>query len=129
MKNLLLIFTLLFTSVFLSPNVALGADKYVCQVTKKQFCSEKECKITKVLDDDYRIIDTSARKYTIGKDTFDLEGLEQSGAFLIFKVGGAGYMKMYFLETSECTGMKRGQFLENRDTFLSSIISWGICKF
>ena len=126
MKTLLTLLTCLF---ILSPSFVAGADKYVCQVTKKQFCSEKECNVAKVLDDDYRIIDTSTRKYTIGKDTFELEGLEQSGAFLIFKVGGAGYMKMYFMETSEITGMKRGQFLENRDTFLSSIISWGICKF
>ena len=126
MKTLLTLLTYLF---ILSPNVVLGADKYVCQVTKKQFCSEKECKSAKVLDDDYRIIDVPARTYTIGKDTFGLEGLEQSGAFLIFKVGGAGYMKMYFLEDSEFTGMKRGQFLENRDTFLSSIVSWGVCKF
>ena len=126
MKTLLTLLTCLF---ILSPTVVIGANKYVCQVTKKQFCSETECKVAKVLDDDYRIIDTSTRKYTIGKKTFDLEGLEQSGAFLIFKVGGAGYMKMYSMETSEFTGMKQGQFLENRDTFLSSIVSWGVCKF
>jgi hypothetical protein len=121
--------TLLTCLFILSPNVVLGTDKYVCQVTKKQFCGEKECKSIKILDDDYRIIDVPTRKYHIGKDVFNLESLEHSGTFIIFKVGGVGYLKMNYLEYSELTGMKRGQFLEVRDTFLSTITSWGICKF
>ena len=98
-------------------------------MSEKKICNEKECKSTKILGDDYRIIDIKAGTYSIGNDVFQLEGREVSGAFEIFKVGGAAYMKMNYLESSELTGMKRGEFVEVRDSFLTTFTSWGICRF
>ena len=65
----------------------------------------------------------------IGKDVFELSEVSSSGAFTTFKVGGAGYMKMYWMKKNDLIKFERGQFMEVRDTFLTSIISWGICKF
>ena len=119
---LILAFTIFSFSSFAS-------NKYVCQVNKKKNCGEQACENTKVLDDDYRIIDTINKTYTIGKDVFELVEVSSSGAFTIFKVGGAGYMKMYWMKKNDLLNIERGQFMEVRDTFLTSIISWGICKF
>ena len=108
---------------------SFAADKYVCQVNKKKNCGEQVCEDTKILEDDYRIIDTINKTYTIGKDVFELSEVSSSGAFTTFKVGGAGYMKMYWMKKNDLIKFERGQFMEVRDTFLTSIISWGICKF
>jgi hypothetical protein len=119
---LIAIFTIFSFSSF-------AADKYVCQVDTKKNCGEKVCENTKVLDDDYRIIDTVKKTYTIGKDVFDLEKVSSSGIFTIFKVGGAGYMKMNWMEKDDLMILEKGKFMEVRDLFLTSIISWGTCKF
>jgi len=47
---------------------------------------------------DYPIIDKGFRTYTIGKDQFPLEDAQNSGAFEIFKVGSAGFMKMIYID-------------------------------
>ena len=72
---------------------AYVANRYACKVDPKRVCNEEGCKDVEILGDDYRIIDKRAGTYFIGKDQFHLEGAEVSGAFEIFKVGGAGFMK------------------------------------
>ena len=80
-------------------------------------CNDNGCKDVEILGEDYRIIDKRSGTYSIGKDQFRLEGTEVSVAFEIFKFGGASFMKMSVLD-EPLTGVKRGQFLEVRDTLL-----------
>lgn len=127
MKKLVILSTLLILISY----PTFGANKYVCQVSFKKVCSEKGCKDAKILGDDYRIIDVSAKTYIIGDQKFKLEGISSSGIFKYFYVGGAGFMKMVEMGQSikDLIEIKRGEFIEVRDTFLSTITSWGICKF
>lgn len=127
MKNIYLYFSIL-TITWLLNFPTFAAEKYVCQVIAKKACDESGCKDIKILGDDYRIIDKESRIYAIGTDQFPLEEAKISGAFEIFKVGGAGFMKMIYID-EPLTQLKRGQFIEVRDTFLSVIISNGLCKF
>ena len=127
MKNL--IATLCLTVVSLVTSLpSFAADRYVCQVNAKKVCNDKGCKDVEILGDHYRIIDKRSGTYSIGKDQFRLEGTEVAGAFEIFKVGGVSFMKMSVFDIP-LTGLKRGQFLEVRDTFLSVVTSFGICTF
>jgi hypothetical protein len=126
MNRLLTIFALIFSVIFSSTSFA--ADRYVCKVETKRSCNEKGCKDVQILGDDYRIIDKGSRTYTIGKDQFPLEDAKISGAFEIFKVGGAGFLKMIYIEET-ITQLKRGEFIEVRDMFLSVITSHGLCRF
>jgi diphthamide synthase subunit DPH2 len=107
---------------------AYAADRYVGQVDTKRVCNDEGCKDVEILGDDYRIIDKRAGTYFIGKDQFRLEGAEVSGAFEIFKVGGAFFMKMVSIDEF-LSRLKRGQFIEVRDLFLSVITSYGVYKF
>ena len=126
MKTLTILLALTFSVMFSSTSFA--ADRYVCQVETKRSCNEKGCKDIKILGDDYRIIDKRSRTYTIGKDQFPLEDAKISGAFEIFKVGSAGFMKMIYID-EPITQLKRGQFIEVRDMLLSVITSYGLCRF
>ncbi len=121
MRNLLIILMLMF-------GTQATASKYVCNVTAKTVCGELGCESSKILNDDFRIIDEHKRTYEIGTDQFSLAGTESSGAFIIFKVGSSGFIKISTID-AELVGLKRGQFLEVRDTFLNTITSWGICNF
>ena len=128
MKRILapILLALTFSVIFSSPSFA--ADRYVCAVETKKSCNEKGCKDIQILGDDYRIIDKGSRTYTIGKDQFPLEDAKISGAFEIFKVGDSGFLKMIYID-EPITQLKRGQFIEVRDMFLSIITSYGLCKF
>ena len=108
---------------------SFAADKYVCHVNKKNVCGGGICEDTKVLKDDYRIIDTINETYTIRKNVFKLENVSSSGIFTIFKVGSAAYMKMHWMKKDFLMNLERGQFMEVIDDELTSKISWGICKF
>ena len=127
MRNLTAILCLTVVSLVLS-SPSFAADRYVCQVNAKKVCNDKGCKDVEILGDHYRIIDKRSGTYSIGKDQFRLEGTQVSGAFEIFKVGGVSFMKMSVLD-EPLTGLKRGQFLEVRDMFLSAVTSYGICRF
>ena len=81
-----------------------------------------------ILGDDFRIINEAQQTYEIGSDKFPLRGSEDSGVFKIFKVGSAGFIKIVTMD-ADLAGLKRGQFVEVRDTFLSAISSWGTCLF
>ena len=104
------------------------ADKYECNVTAKSVCGELGCESTKILNDDFRIINEEQKTYEIGSDKFSLGGSETSGAFKFFKVGSSGFIKIITID-AEPLGLKRGQFLEVRDFMLTTISSWGICSF
>jgi hypothetical protein len=121
MRNLLIILMLMF-------GTQATAGKYVCNVTAKTVCGELGCESSEILNDDFRIIDEDKRTYEIGTDEFSLAGSETSGAFIFFKVGSSGFIKISTID-EELVGLKRGQFLEVRDTFLNTITSWGICSF
>ena len=108
---------------------SFSAEKYICQVNVKKYCNQKTCKNMVIPNDDYRIIDIVAETYAIGTDIFKLEDVNSAGMFTIFKVGGAGYMKMNWMNKDSITNLEIGQFMEVRDTFLTSIISYGVCKF
>lgn len=121
--------TLFLTAVSLAlPFASVAADRYVCHVDVKRICGTKDCKEIEVLGDDYRIIDKISRTYLIGNDQFRLEEFKTSGVFEIFNFGGASFMKMSIID-EPLSGLKRGQFIEVRDTFLSVLNSYGICKF
>lgn len=126
MGNLTLTHCLALSLLLTMP--ADAADRYVCQVDTKRMCSETGCEEMEILEDDYRIIDKQSRSYTIGTDNFPLEDAKVAGAFEFFKVGGAGFMKMILID-EPMTGLKRGQFIEVRDTFLSVVTSYGVCRF
>ena len=81
-----------------------------------------------VAGDDYRIVDEGRGMYAIGKQEFPLTGSTSSGIFKYLKTGGASFIKIVQFDES-LTGMTRGQFIEVRDTFLITVISWGTCKF
>jgi len=104
------------------------ASKYVCNVTAKTVCGKLGCESSEILNDDFRIIDEDKRTYEIGTDEFSLAGSETSGAFKIFKVGSAGFIKIITID-AEPLELKRGQFLEVRDLMLNTVSSWGICNF
>ena len=107
---------------------AFAVDRYVCLVETKQVCKKTGCADIKLEKDDYRIIDTKSKTYTIGTDTFPLEGVRYSGVFKIIKVGPSSFLKMIEMD-EPMTGKKRGEFIEIRDMFLKSFISHGTCKF
>ena len=119
---LISIFTIFSLSSF-------AADKYVCHVNKKNICNGGICEYKKVLEDDYRIIDTINKTYTIRKNVYKLENISSSGFFTIFKVGSAAYMKMHWMKKDFLMNLERGEFMEVLDNELTSEISWGICKF
>ena len=117
-------FRYILVSLLVYSSAAFSADKYVCTVDKKTICSDGVCESMPLEPDDYRIVDTQARTYQMGSDTIDLNGVSASGAFNYFHIGGASFMKVWVLE-----GDNRGSFVEVRDTFLSVITSFGVCKF
>ena len=119
---------ILTISFLVSSPSAFAVDRYVCQVETKQVCKKTGCTDIKLEKDDYRIIDTKSKTYTIGTDTFPLEGVRYSGAFIIFTVGTAAFLKMIEMDIP-ITEKKRGEFIEIRDMFLKSFISHGTCKF
>ena len=92
------------------------------------FPQKTGCADIKLEKDDYRIIDTKSKTYTIGTDTFPLEGVRYSGVFKIFTVGTSGFLKMTEMD-EPITQKKGGEFIGVRDMFLKSFISHGICKF
>ena len=94
----------------------------------KKVCAELGCESAEILNDDFRIINEQQKTYEIGSDMFSLAGSKTSGAFKIFKVGSSGFIKIITIN-AEPFGLKRGQFLEVRDTMLSTISSWGVCSF
>ena len=98
-------------------------------VNKKNICNGGICEDKKVLEDDYRIIDTINKTYTIRKNVYKLENISSSGFFTIFKVGSAAYMKMHWMKKDFLMNLERGEFMEVLDNELTSEISWGICKF
>lgn len=73
---------------------AFAVDRYVCLLETKQVCKKTGCADIKLEKDDYRIIDTKSKTYTIGTDTFSLEGVRYSSVFKIFKVGPSSFLKM-----------------------------------
>ena len=107
---------------------AFAVDRYVCLLETKQVCKKTGCADIKLEKDDYRIIDTKSKTYTIGTDTFSLEGVRYSGVFKIFRVGPSSFLKMIEMDIP-ITEKKRGEFIEVRDMFLKSFISHGTCKF
>ena len=121
----LVIFTMSF--LVFSPS-AFAVDRYVCLVETKQVCKKTGCADIKLEKDDYRIIDTKSKTYTIGTDTFPLEGVRYSGVFKIFTVGTSGFLKMTEMD-EPITQKKGGGFIGVRDMFMKSFISHGICKF
>ena len=94
----------------------------------KYFCGKLGCNQSKLPTDNYRIIDENTKTYSIGKDTFSLDDSTFSGIFKIFKTGSVSFIKIVTMD-EPLTGMKRGEFIEVRDTLLVSIISHGKCKF
>ena len=115
------VFNILFFSVFiLISKVSLGSERYVC--------GKLGCKKSELPTDNYRIIDKYTKTYSIGKDTFSLDETTSSGIFKIFKTGSVSFIKIVTMD-EPLTGMKRGEFIEVRDTLLVSIISHGKCKF
>ena len=121
MRTILTILTLMFATQTM-------AEKYVCNVTAKSVCGELGCESAEILNDDFRIIDENQKTYEIGSDKFSLVSSETSGAFKIFKVGSAGFIKIITIDAKPLE-LKRGQFLEVRDLMLNTVSSWGICNF
>lgn len=122
-------FYIIFFSIFiLISKVSFGGERYVCDVKSKHFCGKLGCNQSKLPTDNYRIIDENTKTYSIGKDTFSLDETTSSGIFKIFKTGSVSFMKIVTMD-EKLTGMKRGEFIEVRDTLLVSIISHGRCKF
>ena len=61
-------------------------------------------------------------------DEVELTAIKPSGAFMYFSFGGAGYLKMaQFHEVESELLPKSGSFMEVRDSFLRSFMSWGQC--
>ena len=118
---LISIFTIFSLSSF-------AADKYVCHVNKKNICNGGICEYKKVLEDDYRIIDTINKTYTIRKNVYKLENISSSGFFTIFKVGSDEYIKMHWMKKDFLMNLERGEFMEEIDDEISTEISIGIEK-
>ena len=113
--------------IFIS-NPSIGGERYVCDVTSKHLCDKLGCKKIKLPSDNYRIIDENTKTYTVGKKTWSLDKTISSGIFKIFKTGKVSFLKMNTMD-EPVTGMERGEFIEVRDTFLVTFISYGKCKF
>ena len=123
------VFYVIFFSVFiLISKVSFGGERYVCDVISKHLCDKLGCKKLELPTDNYRIIDENTKTYSVGKKTWSLDETISSGIFKIFKTGSVSFMKMNTMD-EPVTKMKRGEFIEVRDTFLVTIISNGRCKF
>jgi len=121
-------FRLFLISLLVYSSAAFSADKYVCTVDKKTICSDGVCKSMALEPDDYRIVDVRARTYQMGSDIVDLNGIRQSGIFNYFLIGASSFMKVVTTDIEDYRDT-RGSFVEVRDTFLSIITSYGVCKF
>jgi hypothetical protein len=105
--------------VTLSIPGTLAALTLKCDVDTKNYCAEGGCKSLPP-NDEYILVNTDNETYSLcvnGRpkcQVLKLRGGQVSGAFFIFKLGGASFMKMSTSDV-ELVNLKRGQFLEVRD--------------
>ena len=121
MKPLLLTIALLFST-------PAWADNFVCNVKVKKACDAKGCNSAEILDDDFRLINEQSDTIMIGSDKAEIKSQYQAGIFKIYEMGsGSAFIKIAMTDVP-LLNLKSGDFLEQRDLMLGSILSWGKCK-
>lgn len=128
--------TALTASILAVVSPACGSQAWAtvltCSAVSKVICKSGECQNAKT-EGEYTKIDTDSMEYSLcdldGGDCarFALVDMSNSGAFMHFKAQGAAYLKMAIKDV-EPTGINVGQFMEVRDAFFTTFISWGSCK-
>ena len=119
MKPLLLIIALLFST-------PAWADNFVCNVKVKKACDAKGC--NSAILDEFRLINEQSDTIMIGSDKAEIKSQYQAGIFKIYEMGsGSAFIKIAMTDVP-LLNLKSGDFLEQRDLMLGSILSWGKCK-
>jgi len=107
------------------------ADLLRCNVEIKKWCDASKCN-EGVGGGEYSLVNTNNGTYSLcvsGKDDCQiLQILEASpsGAFRLIKFGGSSFIKIAIL-TDDFSGLKKGRFMEVRDSMLGVISSFGTC--
>ena len=121
MKKLLFFF-------LIAPSLLFG-QQIICNVEKVNSCSYTDgCVITKPLEDDFRLINLENNTISVGGDISPITSAEQSGIFYFFKFGGAAFLKMAIQNEDVMFNISAGDYIEQRDALLGTIITWGTCK-
>lgn len=104
------------------------AENIFCEVTSKQACTAEGCSALKKLKDDYRVINLQTNTIMLGTDEVAIQQIYATGVFDVYEMGsGSAFLKVVRMDVP-AADLAKGQFIEQRDMFLGSILSWGLCK-
>lgn len=112
----------------MAPSLLFG-QQILCNVKKVNSCTYSDgCATAKPLDDDFRLIDLENNTISVGGDISPITSAEKSGIFYFFKFGGAAFLKMALQDEKVMFNISAGDYIEQRDALLGTILTWGNCK-
>ena len=118
---------LLLTIALLNSTPA-WAESFVCNLKVKKACDAKGCNSAEILDDDFRLINEQSDTIMLGTDKAEIKSQYQAGIFKIYEMGsGSAFIKIAITDVPYLN-LKSGDFFEQRDLMLASILSWGTFK-
>ena len=109
------------------------AETFQCEIAKKTWCAKSGCN-SGAGKGEYVVINTDNQTYSLcvhGKSKcqiLKLKGARAFGAFVSFKFGGNGYLKMTLIDSPAPVKLNKGEFMEIRDNLLGAMTSYGNCK-
>jgi len=108
-------------------------ETFICQVDKQVICSKKSCNEVNPKGEHFRRIDTLAMQYEIcdKKDcnlSVPVDNIFPNGIFVHYEMSGSAFLKMAIEDEPLLLGIEKGDFYEQRDVGLNTILSWGKCK-
>lgn len=106
-----------------------AGSQFFCTVASKQVCGASGCVASRILDDDYRVINLETNSVMLGRDEFAIKQHYMTGAFDVYELGsGTAFLKVVRTEVP-LMDLNKGDFIEQRDSVLTSVLSWGSCQY